>query len=130
MRTGLAGPEALSDDGLAFGDETGFQWNTRSISDCRRDIFISHTYLAQPGGSKTVQRALPAFSPVQRRQSRCDLGPIRRSNGRPTIFVDVEPFQQRHHSIKTGKGSLNFKLTDELPEFDIREVIKRAISRS
>jgi uncharacterized protein YdhG (YjbR/CyaY superfamily) len=44
--------------------------------------------------------------------------------------VDVETFKQRHPSIKTGKGSLNFKLPDELPEADIREVIKRAISRS
>jgi len=43
--------------------------------------------------------------------------------------VAVETFKQRHPSIKTGKGSLNFKLTDELFEADIREVIKQAISR-
>ncbi|MBM2812069.1 MAG: hypothetical protein HW416_2828 [Chloroflexi bacterium] len=44
--------------------------------------------------------------------------------------VDAETFKQQHPSIKTGRGSLNFKLTDQLPEADIRDVIKRAISRS
>jgi hypothetical protein len=44
--------------------------------------------------------------------------------------VLVEQFKQRHPSIKTGKGSLNFRLTDELPEADIREVIKRAMDRA
>ncbi len=41
----------------------------------------------------------------------------------------IEEFRQRHPSIKTGKGSLNFRLTDELPEADIRHVSKRAIGR-
>ena len=44
--------------------------------------------------------------------------------------IDVETFRQRHPSIKTGKGSLNFKVTDDLPEADIREVIQQAIRRS
>ena len=44
--------------------------------------------------------------------------------------VPIETFQQRHSSIKTGKGSLNFKFADQLPEADIRDVIKRAMSRS
>jgi hypothetical protein len=44
--------------------------------------------------------------------------------------VPVEDFKQRHPSIKTGKGSLNFKLTDELPEADIRDVITRAMERA
>ena|SRR5437870_2304387 len=43
--------------------------------------------------------------------------------------VEVEPFKQRHPSVKTGRGSLNFKLTDDLPEADTRDVIKRAIER-
>ncbi len=51
-------------------------------------------------------------------------------NGVSLHAIDIEPFKQRHPSIKTGKGSLNFKLTDELPEADIRDVIERAISRS
>jgi uncharacterized protein YdhG (YjbR/CyaY superfamily) len=50
-------------------------------------------------------------------------------NGVSLHAIDVETFKQRHPSIKTGKGSVNFKLTDELPEADIREVIKRAIDR-
>lgn len=41
--------------------------------------------------------------------------------------VAVEEFKQRHPSIKTGRGSLNFKVTDEVPDADVREVIKRAI---
>ena len=44
--------------------------------------------------------------------------------------VPVEQFKQRHPSIKVGKGSPNFKLTDELPEADIRDVIKRAMDRA
>src|SRR5712692_1530165 len=44
--------------------------------------------------------------------------------------VDAEAFNQRHPSIKTGKGSLNFKITDELPEADIRDLITRAMSRN
>ena len=44
--------------------------------------------------------------------------------------VPVDQFKQRHPSIKTGKGSLNFRLTDELPEAHIREVIKRAMDRA
>ena len=51
-------------------------------------------------------------------------------NGVSLHAVDIEMFTQRHPSIKTGRGSLNFTLTDELPEADIRDVIKRAISRS
>jgi uncharacterized protein YdhG (YjbR/CyaY superfamily) len=43
--------------------------------------------------------------------------------------LSVEGFKQRHPSIKTGKGSLNFKLTDELPEDDIRDVIKRVLDQ-
>jgi len=43
--------------------------------------------------------------------------------------IDPEPFKQRYPSIKTGRGSLNFKVTDEVPEADVREVIKSAIDR-
>ena len=41
----------------------------------------------------------------------------------------IEYFKQRHPAIKTGKGSLNFRLTDELPEADIRAFIKQACVR-
>ncbi len=41
--------------------------------------------------------------------------------------VRVEAFKQRHPAIKTGKGSLNFKLTDTLPEDDIRAVIQQTL---
>lgn len=44
--------------------------------------------------------------------------------------VSVEWFKQRHPSIKTGKGSVNFRVSDELPEADIRDVIKQAITRA
>src|SRR5579862_7473860 len=43
--------------------------------------------------------------------------------------IDPEPFKQRHRSIKTGRGSLNFKLTDDVPEADVRDAIQRAIER-
>ena len=41
----------------------------------------------------------------------------------------IEEFRQRHPAIKTGKGSLNFRLTDELPEADTRDVIEQAMGR-
>ena len=41
--------------------------------------------------------------------------------------VSVDDFKQKHGSIKTGRGSLNFKVTDDLPEDDIRTVIKQAL---
>jgi uncharacterized protein YdhG (YjbR/CyaY superfamily) len=43
--------------------------------------------------------------------------------------VPVEAFKQRHPAIKTGKGSLNFKVTDEVPEADVQAVIKQAMER-
>jgi len=43
--------------------------------------------------------------------------------------VPVEGFKERHPAIKTGRGSLNFKVTDALPEADLRDVIKEAIGR-
>jgi uncharacterized protein YdhG (YjbR/CyaY superfamily) len=39
----------------------------------------------------------------------------------------IATFKSKHPTIKTGKASLNFRLTDELPEKDVREVINRAI---
>jgi uncharacterized protein YdhG (YjbR/CyaY superfamily) len=39
----------------------------------------------------------------------------------------IENFKTKHPTIKTGKASLNLSLTDELPEKDILEVVKRAI---
>jgi uncharacterized protein YdhG (YjbR/CyaY superfamily) len=39
----------------------------------------------------------------------------------------IKGFTSQHPTIKAGKASLNFKLTDELPEKDLREVIKQAI---
>lgn len=43
--------------------------------------------------------------------------------------VPVEEFKKKHPSIKTGKGSLNFRLTDVLPEADIREAARQGIER-
>ena len=39
----------------------------------------------------------------------------------------IEKFKSKHSSIKTGKASLNFRMTDDLPEQDLREVVERAI---
>ena len=39
----------------------------------------------------------------------------------------IDEFKRRHPSIKTGKGSLNLRLTDELPEADVRDTIRRAL---
>ena len=39
----------------------------------------------------------------------------------------IEKFKSKHPTVKTGKASLNFRLTDELPEQDLREVVNWAI---
>ena len=39
----------------------------------------------------------------------------------------IEDFKARHPAVKTGKASLNFKVTDELPEPDVRDVVERAM---
>ena len=41
----------------------------------------------------------------------------------------IEDFKAKHPKVKTGKASLNFRLGEELPERDIRQVIRRAIER-
>jgi uncharacterized protein YdhG (YjbR/CyaY superfamily) len=39
----------------------------------------------------------------------------------------IAAFKPKHRGVKTGKASLNFRLTDDLPEQDVREVIERAM---
>lgn len=41
----------------------------------------------------------------------------------------IEKFKSKHLKVKSGKASLNFRLTDDLPEQDLREVIRQAIER-
>ena len=41
----------------------------------------------------------------------------------------IESFTSKHPTVKSGKASLNFTLTDELPAEDLREVVHRAIQR-
>jgi uncharacterized protein YdhG (YjbR/CyaY superfamily) len=42
----------------------------------------------------------------------------------------IEVFKSRHPAVKTGKASLSFALSDELPEQDVREVITQAMERA
>ena len=39
----------------------------------------------------------------------------------------IEEFKARHPKIKTGKGSLNFKVTDEFTDAEVRKVIRRRL---
>lgn len=38
----------------------------------------------------------------------------------------IDEFARRHPRFKTGKASIQFRLQDELPDDDIREVVRRA----
>jgi uncharacterized protein YdhG (YjbR/CyaY superfamily) len=40
----------------------------------------------------------------------------------------IEEFHRRHPEFRTGKASIQFRLADELPEDDIREVVRRAVT--
>jgi len=42
----------------------------------------------------------------------------------------IKAFSEKHPYIKTGKGCINFKQTDNLPLGDIQSVIKHALSKS
>ncbi len=42
----------------------------------------------------------------------------------------IESFKARHPRIKTGKASINFGLADDLPEEDVREVVRQAIEQA
>jgi uncharacterized protein YdhG (YjbR/CyaY superfamily) len=39
----------------------------------------------------------------------------------------IRAFRARHPTVKANKASLNFNRADQLPEADIRKVIRRAI---
>jgi uncharacterized protein YdhG (YjbR/CyaY superfamily) len=39
-------------------------------------------------------------------------------------------FRKKHPKIKTGKGCINFKPTDELPMTDVEAVVRHAIEHS
>lgn len=39
----------------------------------------------------------------------------------------IESFKEKHSGIKTGKGCINFRDSDDLPLKDIEQVIKHAI---
>jgi uncharacterized protein YdhG (YjbR/CyaY superfamily) len=41
--------------------------------------------------------------------------------------VHIGEFNAKHAAIKTGKGSINFRLTDEVPLEDLKKVITHAI---
>jgi uncharacterized protein YdhG (YjbR/CyaY superfamily) len=41
----------------------------------------------------------------------------------------IEEFRRRHPEFRTGKASIRFGLADELPDDDIREVVRRAVAR-
>jgi hypothetical protein len=39
----------------------------------------------------------------------------------------IAEFKAKHPKLKTNKASINFKLTDDIPEADVRHVIERAM---
>ena len=39
----------------------------------------------------------------------------------------IKEFKLKHPTIKTGKGCINFRLTDNIPVSDIKRVIKGAV---
>jgi uncharacterized protein YdhG (YjbR/CyaY superfamily) len=51
--------------------------------------------------------------------------------GGVSLYTDrphqIAEFKRKHASIKTGKGSINFRLTDDIPIEDVKVVIRSAI---
>ncbi len=99
-----------------------------AIPESHRPLFDrlqEHILELYPDAEVSISYRIPTYK-VGRRRVHLGLW----KGGVSLHAVDVEPFKQRHPTIKTGRGSLNFKLTDQLPEDDIREVIKRALTPS
>ena len=51
--------------------------------------------------------------------------------GGVSIYTDgpyhIAEFKRKNESIKTGKGSINFRVTDDIPIEDVKVVIRSAI---
>jgi uncharacterized protein YdhG (YjbR/CyaY superfamily) len=45
-----------------------------------------------------------------------------------TSSTHIEAFKERHPQFKTNKASIQFDIGDELPEADIRDVVRRAVA--
>lgn len=41
----------------------------------------------------------------------------------------IDWFRERHPEIKTGKGGVNFRVGDMIPEEDVREYIQRVVEK-
>lgn len=43
-------------------------------------------------------------------------------------YHHIEGFKEKHPGIKTGKGCINFRDTDEIPVEDLKEVVRHAFT--
>jgi uncharacterized protein YdhG (YjbR/CyaY superfamily) len=78
-----------------------------------------------PDAEVVISYQIPTY---KTRGGRVSLGPWRDGVSLYTTGPQhIERFKSRHPAIKTGKASLNFRLTDEFPEQDLRQVIESAI---
>ena len=39
----------------------------------------------------------------------------------------IKEFKEKHPAFKTGADSINFKVTDAVPAYDLKEIIKQAV---
>jgi hypothetical protein len=92
-----------------------------------RAVGILRSALAEKGVSLRGERARPALpADVQAYVDALDAG-HRRLFDHPTTSPDhIEAFRRRHPGFTTNKASIQFRLDDELPADDIRNVIRRA----
>jgi uncharacterized protein YdhG (YjbR/CyaY superfamily) len=42
---------------------------------------------------------------------------------------NISGFKEKHPEIKTGKGSINFKVSEKIPVADLKKVIRHAVER-
>jgi uncharacterized protein YdhG (YjbR/CyaY superfamily) len=127
---------ALADRGLSFGAESArpplsddvrayidaLDAPHRRLFDRLHDLILDEV----PDAEVVISYQIPLYR-VERRHVGLN---ARRANGvtlTATSPDHIDAFRRRHPEFKTNKASIQFGLNDELPEDDIRDVIRRAI---
>jgi uncharacterized protein YdhG (YjbR/CyaY superfamily) len=130
---------ALADQGLSFLAESPQQQVSADVQEHIEALDPAHRRLFDrlhqlildevPDARVVISYQIPVYK-VGRRHVGLN---ARRPDGvtlTTTSPGHIDAFRRRHPEFKTGKASIQFRLNDELPADDIRDVIRRAISSS
>ena len=121
MALQAGGDAALPDDVRAYID--ALDGPHRRLFDHLHELIVGEL----PDASVVISYRMPMYK-VGRRHVGLNAG---RPNGvtlTTTAPEHIEEFRRRHPEFKANKASIQFGFDDELPDDDIRDVIRRATS--